>query len=138
MTNCFYLAESENTGSCGEYKTAEQFASGEVAYLLGEAWGQTLGTDTYPVLGGEKIYFGYLSGAEDAVAVYTNDATATAAKPEHNFSYNNGENHTAVCSECNYDVNEAHSFDANTLVCVARLLPMRWLPSPSEAPRLIT
>lgn len=42
-------------------KTAEQFASGEVAYLLGEAWGQAIGTDAYPVLGGAKVYKGYAS-----------------------------------------------------------------------------
>ena len=40
--------------------TAEQFASGEVAYLLQgdqteQIWGQTIGTDAYPVLGGKKI-----------------------------------------------------------------------------------
>lgn len=52
---------SQDTG----VKTAEQFASGEVAYLLngntsdGElAWGQELGTDSYPVLGGKTVYRG--------------------------------------------------------------------------------
>jgi hypothetical protein len=35
--------------------TTEQMASGEVAYLLGEAWGQEIGTDAYPVLGGKKV-----------------------------------------------------------------------------------
>ena len=31
-------------------------ASGELAYLLGEAFGQTIGTDAYPILGGKKVY----------------------------------------------------------------------------------
>ena len=35
--------------------SASQFANGEVAYLLGSAWGQELGTDTYPVLGGTPV-----------------------------------------------------------------------------------
>ena len=39
-----------------EAKTAEQFASGAVAYLLGEAWGQKLGTNDFPVLGGDTVY----------------------------------------------------------------------------------
>ena len=69
VTNCYYLAdiEDENGG-----KTAAQFASGEIAYLLsqgcstgeddntvtydGSIWGQTIGTDIYPTLGGAKVY----------------------------------------------------------------------------------
>lgn len=42
-------------------KTTEQFNSGEVAYLLqGEAtetvWGQAIGTESFPVLNGTKVY----------------------------------------------------------------------------------
>lgn len=36
--------------------TDSQMASGEVAYLLGEAYGQQIGTDTHPVLGGAPVY----------------------------------------------------------------------------------
>ena len=36
--------------------TSDQMASGEVAYLLGEAFGQLIDTDTHPVLGGERVY----------------------------------------------------------------------------------
>ena len=44
-----------------EGKTTEQYKTGEVAYLLqldqsDEVWGQTIGTDTYPTLGGAKVY----------------------------------------------------------------------------------
>ena len=31
-------------------------ASGEIAYLLGDAFGQQIGTDPYPVLGGMKVF----------------------------------------------------------------------------------
>ena len=63
VTNCYYL-EGTTDGIGIDFsdsgkvfaKSAEQFASGEVAYLLGEGWGQTIGTDEYPVLGGEKVY----------------------------------------------------------------------------------
>ena len=36
--------------------TETQLASGEIAYKLGSAWGQNIGTDAYPVLGGKKVY----------------------------------------------------------------------------------
>lgn len=36
--------------------TEEQMASGEVAYCLGEAFGQLIGKDQYPVIGGPKVY----------------------------------------------------------------------------------
>ena len=69
ITNCYYLADTEDENGG---KTAAQFASGEVAYLLsqgcstgegdntvtydGSIWGQTIGTDNYPTLGGAKVY----------------------------------------------------------------------------------
>ena len=40
-----------NTIAANQEVTAEQIASGEVAYLLGAAWGQLLGTDANPVPG---------------------------------------------------------------------------------------
>ena len=68
VTNCYYLADTEDENGG---KTIAQFASGEVAYLLsqgctictidevtydGTIWGQTIGTDNYPTLGGAKVY----------------------------------------------------------------------------------
>ena len=71
ITNCYYLADTEDENGS---KTAAQFASGEIAYLLskgctvgegegenavtysGSVWGQTIGTDTYPTLDGAKVY----------------------------------------------------------------------------------
>ncbi len=57
ITNCYYLAETEDENGG---KTETQFGSGEVAYLLsqgenGEIWGQTIGTDSMPVMGGKKV-----------------------------------------------------------------------------------
>ena len=56
VTNCYYLAGTANSGIGKDYnsgeateKTAKQFQSGEVASLLGEGWGQTIGKDNYPV-----------------------------------------------------------------------------------------
>lgn len=67
IKNCYYL-DATGHDRYAKAKTAEAFASGEVAYLLQngqepdengnipEVWGQTIGTDTYPVLGGAKVY----------------------------------------------------------------------------------
>lgn len=64
VNNCYYYTTSEVHSAYDDSiaKTAEQFASGEVAVLLGEAFGQKIGTDEYPVLGGDKVY-----------TIYTND-----------------------------------------------------------------
>ena len=75
VTNCYYL---DTCGAAGEgtSKTAEQFQSGEVAWLLGEGWGQTIGTDSYPVLdadGTKRVYAVTLyQGSDTADARYLN------------------------------------------------------------------
>ena len=68
ISNCYYLEGTATGGINGndvsgqaEVKTAEQFASGEVCWLLNEeqsegAWGQKLGTDPCPVLGGPAVF----------------------------------------------------------------------------------
>ena len=81
ITNCYYdstvytgAAIGTNSGTTTkiEGKTTEQYKTGEVAYLLsqgcstgegddtvtydGSIWGQTIGTDNYPTLGGAKVY----------------------------------------------------------------------------------
>ena len=52
-------------------KSASAFENGEVAYRLGAAWGQKIGTDRYPVFGGDKVY-GYTL-CNGAIR-YTNEA----------------------------------------------------------------
>ena len=74
-TNNYYLSDSE-TEDGG--KTAEQFASGEVAYLLGEGWGQTIGQDALPVLGGAKVYQNLKCNGE--VSGYSNEEIITKHK----------------------------------------------------------
>ncbi|MBR6727883.1 MAG: hypothetical protein IKM08_06790 [Clostridia bacterium] len=83
LQNCYYDStlcslhdyyDGDLSGVTG--KTTAQFASGEVAYLLqGDredlVFGQTLGTDSYPVLGGARLYCGYRT-CTDAQKVYSN------------------------------------------------------------------
>ncbi len=54
--NCYYYTAATVSDAVATAKTADQFASGEVAYLLNgektdgtQSWYQTLKTDTYPV-----------------------------------------------------------------------------------------
>ncbi len=77
LQNCCYLGTDEDGYDGTTAMTAEQFASGEVAWLLQNGiepggywdendewveteaphvWGQTVGTDSYPVLGGATVY----------------------------------------------------------------------------------
>ncbi len=102
ITNCYYLddVETEDGG-----KTAAQFASGEVAYLLNAGrseavWGQTLGTQERPVLGGAAVYRGYAYCYSEDIS-YSNDASAVSeTKPEHRFTVLkcDGENHWYACA----------------------------------------
>ena len=99
VTNCYYSdtayaggIDGEDITGSAEAKTTEQFESGEVAYLLGEAFGQKIGEDDTPVLGGDKVYFGYENCEDDAKKIYTN-TEAYDEKPSH--SWDNG-----VCTVC--------------------------------------
>ena len=97
ITNCYYDKDKCSVGGIGgsdvagqaEGKTTAQFKSGEVTYLLqgdqSEAvWGQTIGTEDYPVLGGKKVNYGYPKGS--CILGYTNLSIISA--PYH--TYNNG------------------------------------------------
>ena len=94
-SNCYYLADAP--GSSGSTvtgitaKTAAQFASGEVAYLLQNereqaVWGQKIDTDDYPKLGGEKVYQSAPCKSE-----YTNTESKTV---EHVFGSD------GICEKC--------------------------------------
>lgn len=67
VKNCYTNKAQKLTADQGEVKTAEQLKSGEVAVLLGEAWGQEIGKDATPVLGGLKVRKG-LNGYTNAEA----------------------------------------------------------------------
>ena len=83
VTNCYYQKDMAAGGINGsdaagkaEAKTAKQFQSGEVASLLGDGWGQTIGTENYPVLdadGRKRVYAVTLyQGSDAADACYLN------------------------------------------------------------------
>jgi len=63
------------------------FASPVLANRLGDAWGQNVDNgkdpEDYPILGGDPVYYGYISCAEDATLVYTNNSIASETKLDH-------------------------------------------------------
>ncbi len=103
ITNCYYLdtaytggigisgtTDAEDIEGSAEAKTAEQFASGEVAYLLQgeqteEIWGQKLGTDTYPVLGGDKVYA--VTDSDGEITGYSNTNESDVAESDKLAGY---------------------------------------------------
>ena len=109
IKNCYYLADTEDENGG---KTTAQFASGEVAYLLsqgctvvvdksdvtydGSIWGQTIGTDTYPLLHGEKVYknITYL-GCNDL-----SDVVSVAYSNEDKTTYGDHDYVDGVCRYC--------------------------------------
>ena len=96
VTNCYYLADSETDSIDGTtFKTADQFASGEVTYLLNGStsegtltWKQTCGVGT-PAFSGLTVYQVKNCGGN---LVYANTATVTS---EHDYTDNNG-----FCTVC--------------------------------------
>ncbi len=90
-SNCYYLNTSSTAGigngSGPVSKTAAQFASGEVAYLLGAQFGQTLGPggDTVPMPrrsdnANQVFKLTYLNGAEvHAVQYYNSGSTVSTS-----------------------------------------------------------
>ena len=114
ITNCYYDStiytgnaigtDIETTTTNVEGKTTEQYKTGEVAYLLqldqSEAvWGQTIGTDTYPTLGGAKVYknatYNGCEGKPGDVVSYEYSNTEKNTYGEHPDADNDGK-----CDAC--------------------------------------
>ncbi len=108
ITNCYYYEASETLSDVvadGEIQTksAEAFASGEVAYLLNgtitdgiwnagamdgtQNWYQTLETDTYPVLDNTHgmVYYGYVN-CQSQDKIYANTELSDDI-PDHDWNY---------------------------------------------------
>jgi len=113
VENVYYLSETDD-GNGG--KTAAQFANGEVAYLLQagvlpediydddwnyietitpEIWGQSIGSDKYPVLGGTTVY--KVFACDGKTEAYSNSAESGQHIFENGFCAN--------CTAIEYDYN---------------------------------
>ena len=103
VINCYYLADSESDTIYGTIaKTAAQFASGEVAYLLGDAFGQSLGEngDDYPIFANDanKVYM--LANCDGTPYIYTNDAALTITEHQAGVSAAECFDENGVCLTC--------------------------------------
>ncbi|MBR2320322.1 MAG: hypothetical protein IKA50_06035 [Clostridia bacterium] len=131
VTNCYFdstvytgnaIGTDFGTATDVEGKTTEQFASGEIAYLLGYPFGQAIGTHLSPLLFmGDKVYYGYTS-CGDVRMVYTNDPKASTEKPEHTgeATYSlteDGAQHIAAYDCCGTTVTEDHTYENGKCVC---------------------
>ena len=102
-TNCYY-APDDNGDLGAQYQSAEEFASGKVAYLLqqscaesaevqdaGNVWGQELNADKYPVFdleGSRKVY------QTTGCITYSNNPEDQEREKEHG-TWKNG-----ICQVC--------------------------------------
>ena len=138
VTNCYFdstvytgdaIGNNYGIATYVEGKSTEQFASGEVAYLLsqgegGSIWGQTIGTDPAPIFSDAKVYYGYTS-CGDTEAGYTNEE-ATEEKPAHTqkpaYTDNHDGTHSAFYSCCGTTVTEDHNFKNEAHKCVCSVI----------------
>lgn len=104
---CYYLADA-STGDGG--RTAAQFASGEVAYLLNNSlsegdlvWGQTLsGTEAQsaPVFDGKTVYVGYAFCYSTEISYGNDKESLFDTIPAHQFTgewKSSAEGHWKMC-----------------------------------------
>ncbi|MDO4210810.1 MAG: hypothetical protein Q4D23_03710 [Bacteroidales bacterium] len=100
VSDCYYNAAAwTGADDCeGTACTADDIASGRVAYLLGEPFGQELGVDTYPVLGHRPVYYGRYEQCGD-IPVGTTDQYSNsvlfADGPHHDYGI---DRHCSLCS----------------------------------------
>ncbi len=106
-SNCYFnstICDIHASGNEGAIEgvtgvTAEVLASGKIAYKLGEGWGQTIGTDAYPIYGGAPVYqvttgCATYSNTQKEVTEKTHVGTATCTA-------------AAVCEDCGESFGEA-------------------------------
>lgn len=106
LVNCFYLAGSAENAEFGEASaravTAEELAGGEIALLLGSAFGQKLGEELLPSVGGNPV----LRNASGALynQIHTHDCEDSP------FERFNSGSHTRECKICGEKIREAHRY----------------------------
>lgn len=90
--------------------TAYEVQNGKAAVLLGDAWGQEIGADMVPVLGGLKVYYGnYLHADEEPV--YAEPKGSNTEKLNENYECHSIK--FGVCSICGMHNGQDISFNAN-------------------------
>ena len=97
VENCYYLEGTYHSSRYEDYlvlvgveatKTAEEFSSGEVAYLLQsnceeQIWGQKLGEEEYPVFSDDVVYQNQIGGCTEENFAYEYSNTEAEAITTH-------------------------------------------------------
>ena len=89
ITNCYCTYEyskDKNNEGVTKFEGALEFKNGKVAYLLQgnqstHVWGQKIDTDKYPVIFGDRVYYGY----DCAGLKYSNEELPTT-QPDHSYN----------------------------------------------------
>ena len=99
--NCYYLITGEEKGNYGVGMTQEQFASGEVCWLLNDGrsenvvWRQTCGAG-FPAFGGKVVYQVRRpktgGNADEMIVAYTNEKEKKQASNNASTEESNSEN----------------------------------------------
>ena len=124
ITNCYYdstiytgnaIGANDGTTEKVEGKTTEQFKTGNTVTYDGSIWGQTIGTDTYPVLHGPKVYksityMGCNDSSEIASVSYSNEKKDVFGK--HNFE-------DGICRYCGEKLAATVTKGDETISCVS-------------------
>ncbi len=140
VSNCYYLgteAGADDEDGFAEFRTEAELESGEVAYLLGSAFGQNIdngeANQGYPVLGGAEVYTYMIHETciidSETTTGYTNTENHENYYPAHqfaNYTYNNDETctengtNTGTCTVCGEsstveapDTALGHDFDSD-------------------------
>ena len=85
--NCYYIASSEDSFDGTACLNVSALTSGQLAFLLGESYGQKLDgdgeLDAYPVISGAKVYKNQIGGCTEASLVYGYSNTEKAPEISH-------------------------------------------------------
>lgn len=83
--------------------TAAQLESGEVAYALGEAFGQKLGEEKLPIVGGNAV----VKNSSGVIYNKIHDHDFTGSE----YAKLNAGSHVRVCNICTEQISEAHVYE---------------------------
>jgi hypothetical protein len=115
ISNAYTLEGAGATDANVTEKTSAEFASGKVAWLLGNSFGQTIGTNASPVLNGDKVYkILYTNNLDNETDnLYTNGTLPEIKKDGYVGSWYTEENGTLV-TEVNENSTLYLLFDVTT------------------------
>ena len=105
IENSYYNSDNCKYGNTKYAMSDADFKSGVVAYLLNGdqstiTYGQTIGTEDYPVFGGARVYGGYENCESDTLIATNDSSIALNPTTGHAWEYSaSGTTITATCTQ---------------------------------------